>query len=130
MNTPEAQFTVLLKQVYNILKPLGYKKEGNNFRLFAQDGLGKIICVNRNRWNSWDYLLFSLDIGVYFEKDSIIQNLRFKEIECQLRKVIVRQDSGTLQLISGNGDWREDLEMRYWLITETPIWRISLPVFV
>ena len=118
MNTPEAQFTVLLKQVYNILKPLGYKKEGNNFRLFAQDGLGKIICVNRNRWNSRDYLLFSLDIGVYFEKDSIIQNLRFKEIECQLRKVIVRQDSGTLQLISGNGDWREDLEMRYWLITE------------
>ena len=118
MNTPETQFTVLLKQIYNILKPLGYKKEGNNFRLFAQDGLGKIICVNRNRWNSWDYLLFSLDIGVYFEKDSIIQNLRFKEIECQLRKVIVRQDSGTLQLISGNGDWREDLEMRYWLITE------------
>ena len=97
---------------------MGYKKEGNNFRRFAQDGLGKIICVNRNRWNSWDYLLFSLDIGVYFEKDSIIQNLRFKEIECQLRKVIVRQDSGTLQLISGNGDWREDLEMRYWLITE------------
>ena len=118
MNTPETQFTVLLKQVYNILKPLGYKKEGNNFRLFAQDGLGKIICVNRNRWNSGDNLLFSLDIGVYFEKDSIIQNLRFMEIECQLRKVIVRQDSGTLQLISGNGDWREDLEMRYWLITE------------
>ena len=62
--------------------------------------------------------VFSLDIGVYFEKDSIIQNLRFKEIECQLRKVIVRQDSGTLQLTPGNRDWREDLEMRYWLITE------------
>ena len=63
MNTPETQFTVLLKQIYNILKPLGYKKEGNNFRLFAQDGLGKIICVNRNRWNSGDNLLFSLDIA-------------------------------------------------------------------
>ncbi len=118
MNTPETKFTALLKQIYSILKSLGYKKEGNNFRLFAPDGLGKVICVSRNRWNNLDYLLFSLDIGVYFEKESIIQKRRFKEIECQIRKVIVRQDSGTHQHAPGNGDWREDLEMRYWLITE------------
>ena len=118
MNTPEAQFAVLIKRVQSVLKPLGYKKEGKNFRLFEPDGLGKIICIKRNRWNTCDCLLFSLDIGVYFEKEPIIQNRRFKEIECQLRKVVARQDSGTLQLISGNGDWRENLEMRYWLITE------------
>ena len=112
MNTPAAQFAVLLKQIYSILKPLGYKKEGKNFRLFEPDGLGKIICVNRNRWNTCDRLLFSLDIGVYFEKEPIIQNRRFKEIECQLRKVVVRQDSGTLQLTPRNRDWREDLESR------------------
>ena len=118
MNTPEAQFAVLIKRVQSVLKPLGYKKEGKNFRLFEPDGLGKIICINRNRWNTCDCLLFSLDIGVYFEKEPIIQNRRFKEIECQLRKVVVRQDSGTLQLTPRNRDWREDLEMRYWLITE------------
>ena len=118
MNTPETRFAVLLKRIHSVLKPLGYKKEGKNFRLFEPDGLGKIICINRNRWNTCDCLLFSLDIGVYFEKEPIIQNRRFKEIECQLRKVVVRQDSGTLQLTPGNRDWREDLEMRYWLITE------------
>ena len=118
MNTPETQFAFLLKQIYNILKPLGYKKERGNFRLSEPDGLGKIICVSRNRWNTCDYLLFSLDIGVYFEKEPIIQNQRFKEIECQLRKVVARQDSGTLQPAPGNKDWREDLETRYWLITE------------
>lgn len=94
---PSETFAGLLKRVHGVLKPLGYKKEGQNFRLFTPDGLGKIICFGKNRANTGDCLCFRLDIGVYFEKEPVIAERRFKEYDCQLRQLVKRRDSGSLQ---------------------------------
>ena len=124
MTAPSEQFTALLKQVHSdILKPLGFKKDGQSFRLFTPDGLGKIICFTKNRGNSRDYLLFRLDIGVYFEKTPEITEKKFKEYDCQLRQLVNRQDSGTLQKrglldLLRPRDFREDCEDKEWLITQ------------
>lgn len=120
--TPQEQFTELLKQTHGVLKPLGFKKDGQNFRLFTPDGLGKIICFSKNRGNSRDYLLFRLDIGVYFEKTPEITEKKFKEYDCQLRQLVERQDSGTLQKrglldFLRPRDFREGCEDKEWLIT-------------
>ena len=120
--TPQEQFTELLKQAHGVLKPLGFKKDGQNFRLFTPDGLGKIICFSKNRGNSRDYLLFRLDIGVYFEKTPEITEKKFKEYDCQLRQLVNRQDSGTLQKrglldLLRPRDFREGCEDKEWLIT-------------
>ena len=45
-------FKDIMKSVYAELKPLGYKKDGQNFRLFQEDGLCKIINFQRDRWNT------------------------------------------------------------------------------
>ncbi len=121
--TPQEQFTALLKQAHGVLKPLGFKKDGQNFRLFTPDGLGKIICFSRNRGNSKDYLLFRLDIGVYFEKTPEITEKKFKEYDCQLRQLVERQDSGTLQKrgpldFLRPWDFREGCEDKEWLLTK------------
>lgn len=121
--TPQEQFTALLKQAHGVLKPLGFKKDGQNFRLFTPDGLGKIICFSKNRGNSKDYLLFRLDIGVYFEKTPELTEKKFKEYDCQLRQLVERQDSGTLQKrgpldFLRPRDFREGCEDREWLITK------------
>lgn len=42
-------FKDIMKSVYAELKPLGYKKDGQNFRLFQEDGLCKIINFQRDR---------------------------------------------------------------------------------
>lgn len=123
MSTPQEEFAALLKRVHSeMLKPLGYKKEGQNFRLFTPDGLGRIICFSKNRGNSKDYLLFRLDIGVYFEKTPELAEKRFKEYDCQLRQLVNRRDSGTLQKrglldLLRPRDFREDCEDKEWLIT-------------
>lgn len=36
-------FKALLKKVHEELEPIGYEKEGQNFRLFQEDGLCKIM---------------------------------------------------------------------------------------
>lgn len=46
-------FNELLSYCYlSVLKPLGWKKEGNNFRQYANDGLCKIINFQKSRWNT------------------------------------------------------------------------------
>lgn len=46
-------FNELLSYCYlSVLKPLGWKKEGNNFRQYDNDGLCKIINFQKSRWNT------------------------------------------------------------------------------
>lgn len=82
----EQEFKALLKQIHEeILKPLGYRKDGANFRLYGRDGLCRIINFQRNKWNSRDHLEFVINTGSYFEKNVRIERLKFKEYECALR---------------------------------------------
>lgn len=82
----ENEFKELLRKVSEITKPLGYKKEASNFRLYAPDGLCKIINFQKNKWNTKEHLEFVMNAGIYFEKDTVIENRKFKEYECQIRK--------------------------------------------
>ena len=82
----ENEFKELLSKVSEITKPSGYKKEASNFRLFAPDGLCKIINFQKNKWNTQEHLEFVINAGIYFEKDAAIENRKYKEYECQIRK--------------------------------------------
>lgn len=75
-----------MKKIDEILKPLGYRKETANYRIFCDDGLCKIINIQRDRKNTKERCKFVINIGIYFEKDNSILNRRFKEYDCQIRK--------------------------------------------
>lgn len=82
----DKKFNELLMELHKILKPLGYRKEGANYRLFLSDGLCRIINLQKNRYNSKDKCEFVINIGVYFEKADAIEKRKFKEYDCQIRK--------------------------------------------
>ena len=90
----DKKFNELLKKIYEILKPLGYRKEASNYRLFCADGLCRIINVQRNRWNTSEQCEFFINIGVYFEKENIISMRNFKEYDCQIRKRVDNEKYG------------------------------------
>ncbi len=48
----DKKFNELLRKIYEILKPLGYRKEASNYRLFSADGLCTIINLQKNKWNT------------------------------------------------------------------------------
>lgn len=87
------KFNDLLKKVNKILKPLGYKREGSNFRLYLPNGLCKIFNFQKSRWNTQNHLEFTINAGIYFEKNDKIENLKFKEYECIVRKRKNRHNS-------------------------------------
>lgn len=82
----EEKYKELLKKLYVILKPLGYRKESSDYRLFSSDGLARIINIQRNKNNTAQSCMFTINIGVYFEKGDVISNRKFKEYDCQIRK--------------------------------------------
>ncbi len=88
----EARFKALLTRLRGELR--GWKKEGQNFRFFAGDGLCRIINFQRNQYNTAKNLEFIINLGVYFEKSETISNQRFKEYECPLRTRISQKPSG------------------------------------
>lgn len=81
----DKKFNELLKKIYELLKPLGYRKETSNYRFFGADGLCRIINIQKNKWNTNDQCEFVINIGIYFEKDNCILNRKFKEYNCQIR---------------------------------------------
>lgn len=89
----DKKFNELLTGLYKILKPLGYRKEGANYRLFLSDGLCRIINLQRNRYNTAEKCEFVINIGVYFEKADVIEKRKFKEYDCQIRKRLNRRKS-------------------------------------
>ena len=86
----EDKYKELLRRAYEeILKPLGFKKDGQNFRQITPDGLGKIV-------NFWRYgkvgikgkrQCFGVDIGLYFEAGPTLSNRKFQKYDCQIRNV-------------------------------------------
>ena len=85
----EDKYQELLRRAHEeILKPLGFKKDGQNFRQIAPDGLGKIVNFRKDKWNQKDRRLgFLIYTGVYFEPEPAIKNRAFKEYDCQLRQL-------------------------------------------
>lgn len=82
----DAKFKDLLARLQKeILKQKGFKKSGSNFRLFLPDGTCKIINFQKSAYNSDGECRFTINIGLYFQKDLENPNLRFKEYECQIR---------------------------------------------
>ena len=62
----EEQFKSLLSQLHaEVLKPQGWKKEGQNFRLFLPDGLCRIINFQKSAYNDAQLLSFYLNLGIY-----------------------------------------------------------------
>lgn len=66
-------------------KPLGYKKEGVNFRLIQPDGLGKVVNFQRSHNNTAQCCSFTINAGIYFEKGTVLEHPKFKEYQCLLR---------------------------------------------
>ncbi len=79
-------FNELMNKVYEVLQPIGYKKDGQNFRLFETDGLCKIINFQKHPRNSSDKCQFIINVGIYFEKENPVSYKKFKEYECQIRE--------------------------------------------
>ena len=82
----ERQFKELLNRIHkDILKPLGFKKDGSNFRLYHPDGLCKIINFQKRSYNYWYECEFTINIGIYYEAGEELTNVKFKERQCWLR---------------------------------------------
>lgn len=79
-------FDDLLKYCYlSVFKPVGWKKEGSNFRHYGSDGLCKIINFQKSRWNTSQECVFYINMGIYIEKEKEIEKKKFCEYECQFR---------------------------------------------
>ena len=78
----------LLKRITELLRPLGYKKDALNYRFYGEDGLCKIVNIQRNRYNTKESLKFVINYGIYFEQETSIKNRKFKEYDCIIRNRI------------------------------------------
>ena len=70
---------------HRFLKQKGFKKNGSNFRRFFSDGTCQIINFQKSAFNSDGECRFTINVGLYFQKDMKNPDLRFKEYECQIR---------------------------------------------
>lgn len=85
--TNEARFKDLLSKLHTeVFKPLGWKKEGHNFRLFLPDGLCRIVNFQKSAYNDSEVLSFYINLGVYYEQQPEVGNRKFKEYDCLLRR--------------------------------------------
>ena len=100
----EEKYKELLKNLYAILKPLGYRKEASDYRLFRPDGLARIVNIQRNKNNTAQCCMFTINIGVYFEKSDIISNCKFKEYDCQIRKRVKPEENEEWWIIENDTD--------------------------
>ena len=79
-------FSDLVKRIFEeYFKPLGWKRQGQNYRRVEKDGLGRIINFQKSSWNSKDEVIFYINYGIYIEVEDNIVNKSFKEYECQFR---------------------------------------------
>ena len=95
----EEKYKELLKKLYAILKPLGYRKEASDYRLFRPDGLAQIVNIQRNKNNTAQCCMFTINIGVYFEKGDVLSNRKFKEYDCQIRKRVKSEEKNGLIIL-------------------------------
>jgi len=64
----ENYFDDLVSYLFLYLKPLGYKKKGNNFRYYnKEEKWGKIINFQKSQWNTKLQITFTVNVGLYLE---------------------------------------------------------------
>ena len=84
--TNEQRFKELLTRLHaEVFKPRGWKKAGQNFRLFQSDGLCRIVNFQKSAYNDSEVLSFYVNLGVYWEPQPEIVNRKFKEYDCCAR---------------------------------------------
>lgn len=92
----ELKFDKIIKEGFHeILKPLGFKKKGNNFYLQLQD-LGQIINIQKSAYGSKDSISFTINTGLFIPEYWLeVYNYHDKDIpafptepECLIRKRI------------------------------------------
>ncbi len=77
---------VLIRNIFEeVFKPMGFRQNGQNFRLYQDNGLCKIVNVQKYRYNHNKNCSLTVNIGLYFEKDTVIQNRNFYVSDCQIR---------------------------------------------
>ncbi len=82
----DTKFKELLSRIQKeLLKQKGFKKSGSNFRQYLPDGTCKIINFQKSMFNGDGECRFTINVGLYFQKDMENIYSNFKEYECQIR---------------------------------------------
>ncbi len=90
---PEIEFNNIVKEIHSLLKPLNFKKKGNNFYKDYTE-LGHLINIQKSRWNSKEEIQFTINIGIFEPKVWLVKNDKMelpkfpKEIDCLYRERI------------------------------------------
>lgn len=89
----EEKFNYLVtKVIWPYFKSLGYKKSGNNFRFYNEEGWGKIVNFQKSISYSKQHIHFTLNIGLFLD-DSYLYfgrspGNKFTEYECVIKNRI------------------------------------------
>jgi len=92
----EQEFETIIKNCFQtVLKPLGFKKKGNNFYRKLQD-LGQIVNVQKSKFNSKEHISFTINTGLFIPEFWLIfYNYQGKSVpdyptepECTIRQRI------------------------------------------
>ena len=89
----QARFDNLVsKNLWPDFKSKGYRKTGNNFRLYNASGWGKIVNIQKSMYSEKHDICFTVNVGLYLpEADTIFETPRgekFLEPDCLVRKRI------------------------------------------
>lgn len=80
-------FKRMINEIYTeYFKPNGWKKQGSNYRLYDDSGIGKIINFQKSKWSNAANIEFFINYGVYMEAGNGITNKAFKEYKCQFKE--------------------------------------------
>ncbi|MCG7857527.1 DUF4304 domain-containing protein [Flavihumibacter sediminis] len=99
MKTPtEDKFDRIIKKGFHeILRPIGFRKRGNNFYLQKAE-LGQIINIQKSIWYSKSHIHFTINVGVflpehwlglYYNQGKDLPNFP-PEVECLIKRRIGR----------------------------------------
>ena len=92
----EKKFDTLVSHVFTFFKPLGYKKKGNNFRLYdKQAEFGKIVNFQKSVYGNKQCISFTINISIYladyeyhWSKGKRKSGENFAEASCVIRNRI------------------------------------------
>ena len=89
----QARFDNLVSNIlWPHFKARGYRKTGNNFRVYSSDGWGKIVNIQKSMSSLRDDICFTINTGLYLpEAGTVFETPRggkFSEPDCLVRKRI------------------------------------------
>ncbi len=84
LTSNEERFKLLLRRTHEaVLKPMGFKKDGQNFRLIRNDGglfRGCIVSFQKSAYNDRTELRFTVNVGKKLSSGAI--DPKFKDYDC------------------------------------------------